>query len=264
MQKVSLAILLLLGLSLGVQAARLRRGPLADLAGMARRPAQAVAADGEDMEVSNVQKMDTEVTAELFGQVEQEWIHSIQKANAGGAPAPAAAAAPAAAEEKKEEGEEKKEDTVIGDGGGPEPDGEFMKGCLTMAKAIVMGAKGCPGEVDEYLTGVCAHPRAVADSRLCLKFKDTLLGHMHPGHDEHEWNLKGMDYPLLCKGFYRVAAVHVSNYYPKPMSEMPVAAGSGEEKKEEGKKEEGKKEEKKEEAPAPEGSAPAPAAAAAY
>ena len=28
-----------------------------------------------------------------------------------------------------------------------------------------------------------------------------------------------MDYPLLCKGFYRVAAVHVSNYYPKPMSE---------------------------------------------
>merc|ERR1719386_339144 len=138
-------------------------------------------------------------------QMMTEMEHAIQAA-----PAPAAAAATPAAAAEAPAPE------------GPKATEEFMNGCLTLSKAVVIDAKGSRDDAADYLRIVCAHPRGVADANLCDSIRDSVIGHLHP--TDNHWNLEGMDYVLLCEGLFKVVGTHVHDYYPHLRADKPGAA----------------------------------------
>merc|ERR1719443_65755 len=92
-----------------------------------------------------------------------------------------------------------------GPAGGPDivPSDSFMKGCLHIVQAILYNSEGHHEDIGEYLTIVCAQPKSGADVSLCEDFRESMLGHMHPA--DHKWNRNGMDLPLFCTGFHKIA-----------------------------------------------------------
>merc|ERR1719263_413968 len=84
-------------------------------------------------------------------------------------------------------------------------DDAFTQSCLDSTKAFVAENDGKKKGVGAQLKLVCSGLQLVPDVALCEDYRDSLLGHLH---DDAQWNLASMDYPLFCGGMEKVVAEH--------------------------------------------------------
>eukprot|EP00747_Dinoflagellata_sp_TGD_P163565 gnl/TRDRNA2_/TRDRNA2_182349_c0_seq1.p1 gnl/TRDRNA2_/TRDRNA2_182349_c0~~gnl/TRDRNA2_/TRDRNA2_182349_c0_seq1.p1 ORF type:complete len:194 (-),score=47.94 gnl/TRDRNA2_/TRDRNA2_182349_c0_seq1:171-677(-) len=87
----------------------------------------------------------------------------------------------------------------------PEPSKAYMVECIQNSRAIVMRNDGDARKVDEHLMLVCSRPIFHLDGDLCEDYRESLMGHLH----EPEFNMKKLDFELVCKGFHKIVMQHV-------------------------------------------------------
>jgi len=106
---------------------------------------------------------------------------------------------------------------------------EFEPKCLEFSKSLVYKEQGRKERVGKQMHIVCATVNYAPDVRVCEAYAESLYGHLHgcgrttacDGDDD--WNVNGMDYPLFCKGMYKVLA-SFGLVPPPPPDAVPAAA----------------------------------------
>jgi len=92
----------------------------------------------------------------------------------------------------------------------------FQTNCGTVSKAVVVENSGDKKKVYSHMDLVCSALKLPVDVDMCGRYREALMGHLNK---KAAYNLKSLDYSLLCKGMIKIKAEQ-----QKELAEAVVAA----------------------------------------
>jgi len=81
--------------------------------------------------------------------------------------------------------------------------GNYQANCGAVSKAVVVENSGDKDKVYSHMDLICSALKLPVDVDMCQRYRSTLMGHLHKNA---AWNLKSLDYSLLCEGMIKVKA----------------------------------------------------------